>query len=182
MTSVGVRRRGVVAVIGHGTASRRAAAEARAVGRLVVEHGWRLVTGGLGGVMQAASRGAHEAPTYREGDVIGVLPGPDASAANRWVDVAVPTNLGCARNTLVVAMADAVIAIGGGAGTLTEMAMAWQLGKPLVALRLEGWSGELAGRAIDGRDRAPVAAASDAAAAIAEVGRALSPRSRGRGR
>jgi uncharacterized protein (TIGR00725 family) len=169
------RRRPVVAVIGNANPTRAALREARAVGRLIVERGWRLVTGGLGGVMEAASQGAHDATSYREGDVVGVLPGPDAAAANAWVDIVIASNLGYARNTLVVGMADAVVAVGGGAGTLTEMAMAWQLERPLVALELEGWSKELAGRAIDERRRPVVAAAPDAVAAVAELERVLSP-------
>ncbi len=172
------RRRPVVAVIGNATATPHALAQARSVGRLVVERGWRLVTGGLGGVMQAASRGAHEATSYREGDVVGILPGPAASAANDWVDVAIATNLGYARNTLVVGMADVVIAVGGGAGTLTEMAMAWQLDKPLIGVEVDGWSRELAGRAIDGRPRTPVIAARDAEAAVEATARALQERCR----
>jgi len=171
MTSA--RPRPVVAVIGNGKPSRRAATEARVVGRLIVERGWRLVTGGLGGVMRATSQGAHEASSYRDGDVIGILPGPQASQANPWVDIVVPTNLGVARNALVVGMADAVIAVGGGAGTLSEMAMAWQLDKPLVGIRVGGWSGELAGKAIDERARPAVIAAEDAASAVAEVARVL---------
>jgi hypothetical protein len=101
--------------------------------------------------MAAASRGAHRARGYREGDVIGVLPGGDRAAANRWVDVAIPTGLGVARNVLVVQAADAVIAIGGRAGTLSELALAWQLGRPVVALDVPGWSARVAGRAIDDR-------------------------------
>jgi uncharacterized protein (TIGR00725 family) len=109
------------------------------------------VTGGLGGVMEAASRGAHSAKGYREGDVVGILPVSDGAAANELVDIAIPTGMGIARNVLVVATADAVVAVGGGSGTLSEIAVAWQLGKPIVALELEGWSGRLAGEAIDAR-------------------------------
>jgi uncharacterized protein (TIGR00725 family) len=128
----------VVAVIGNSQASAEALRIAEQLGRLVVERGWRLVTGGLGGVMEAAARGAHQARRYREGDVIGILPGSDPALANPWVDIAVPTGMGHARNVLVVATADAVVAIGGGAGTLSEMALAWQLGRPLVGLLVEG--------------------------------------------
>jgi len=128
--------------------------------------------------MEAASRGAHDANAYREGDVLGVLPGSEVAAANRWVDIAIPTNLGYARNTLVVGMADVVVAVGGGAGTLTEMAMAWQLDKPLIGLEVDGWSKELAGRTIDGRSRPPVHAAADAEAAVEVAARILRERRR----
>jgi len=142
-------RRPVVAVIGNSAASAYALEVAEEVGRLVVERGYRLVSGGLGGVMEAASRGAHRAAGYREGDVIGVLPGGAAAAANPYVDIAIPTNMGYARNVLVVSMADAVVAVGGGSGTLSEMAMAWQLGRVLVGLEVDGWSTKLAGGALD---------------------------------
>ena len=79
-----------------------------------------IVCGGLGGVMEAACRGAKEAG----GTTVGILPGADRAAANPFVDVAIPTGLGEARNALVVRAADAVIAIGGGYGTLSEIALA----------------------------------------------------------
>ena len=144
-------RRGVIAVIGNSSPPPEAIAVAEELGRLIVEQGWRLVTGGLGGVMEAASRGAHQASGYREGDVVGILPGGDAASANAYVDIALPTNLGIARNVLVVAMANAVVAVGGGSGTLAELAIAWQLGRTIVGLQVEGWSAKLAGQAIDER-------------------------------
>ena len=164
--NVNAERRPIVAVIGNNRASERVVAIAEELGTLIVEYGWRLVTGGLGGVMEAASRGAHASRSYREGDVIGILPGGEASAANRWVDIAVPTSMGYARNVLVVSMADALVAVGGGAGTLTEMAMAWQLGKLVVGVDVEGWSGRLAGQAIDESRPDCVLSARDAAHAV----------------
>jgi uncharacterized protein (TIGR00725 family) len=153
-------------VIGNNDAAPDALAIAEAIGRGIVERGWRLATGGLGGVMEAASRGARSAAGYREGDVIGVLPSGDRATANRFVDIAIPTNMGYARNLLLVSMADAVVAVGGGAGTLTELAMAWQMDRTVVALELPGWSGELAGRALDPRERPPVLAARTADQAV----------------
>jgi uncharacterized protein (TIGR00725 family) len=89
-----------------------------------------LVTGGLGGVMEAACRGARKAG----GTTIGILPGTDRSAANPHVSVAIATGLGEARNALVVRSADAVIAIGGAYGTLSEIAFALKAGKRVVGL------------------------------------------------
>jgi uncharacterized protein (TIGR00725 family) len=89
-----------------------------------------LVCGGLGGVMEAACRGAKGSG----GLTVGILPGADRAAANPFVDVAIPTGLGEARNALVVRAADAVIAIGGGYGTLSEIALALRAGKPVVGL------------------------------------------------
>ncbi len=167
-------------MIGDGEATSAAERLAAAVGRAIVERGCRLVTGGLGGGMAAASRGAHRARGYREGDVIGVLPGGDRAAANRWVDVAIPTGLGVARNVLVVQAADAVIAIGGRAGTLSELALAWQLGRPVVALDVPGWSARVAGRAIDDRRPDVVLRARDADEAVALAPSGLGARLRGR--
>jgi len=114
-------------VIGPGDQPVEAAAE---VGRLVAERGAVLVCGGLGGTMESACRGAKEGG----GLTVGILPGPDRSAANPFVDVALPTGLGEARNALVVRAADVVIAIGGGYGTLSEIALALKAGKPVVGL------------------------------------------------
>lgn len=166
-------RRKVVGVIGNAAASPAVEAMAEELGRRLVDAGFRVATGGLGGVMQAASKGAHASERYREGDVVGLLPGADASAANRWVDVVVPTNLGYARNVLLVSMADAVVAVGGGAGTLSEIAMAWQLEKPLVALRAPGWSERLAGGTIDERARPPIGDAETPERAVELVQAAL---------
>jgi uncharacterized protein (TIGR00725 family) len=119
-----------VAVIGPGDEPTVAAAE---VGRLLAEQGVTLVCGGLGGAMEAACRGAKEA----DGLTVGILPGSDRSDANPFVDVVLPTGLGEARNALVVGAADVVIAIGGGYGTLSEIALALKAGKRVIGL--ETW-------------------------------------------
>jgi uncharacterized protein (TIGR00725 family) len=116
-----------VAVIGPGDEPTVAAAE---VGRLIAERGAVLVCGGRGGAMEAACRGAKEVG----GLTVGILPGPDRSEANPFVDVVLPTGLGEARNALVVAAADVVIAIGGGYGTLSEIALALKVGKRVIGL------------------------------------------------
>jgi len=147
---------------------------ARDCGRLLVDAGCRVLTGGLGGVMEAASQGAHLSSSYAPGAVLGVLPGHDPADANEFVDIVLATGLDVARNC-VVANSDAVLAIGGGAGTLSEIAMAWQLHRLIVALRVPGWSGELADRRVDGRVRYPgieedrVFGAADAAEAVSLV-------------
>jgi uncharacterized protein (TIGR00725 family) len=103
---------------------------AEEVGRLVAEGGAILVCGGLGGVMEAACRGARSAG----GLTLGILPGRDRREANRYVEVAVATGLGEARNALVVRSADAVVAVGGAYGTLSEIALALKGGTPVVGL------------------------------------------------
>ena len=102
--------------------------------------------------------------------MIGILPGLDATDANPFVDIALPTGLGLARNVLVVASADAVIAIGGRSGTLSEIALAWQLGRPVIAIDGHGgWAAELAGRAVDDRRTDTVRAVSSVAEAVRAV-------------
>ena len=116
-----------VSVIGSGAEHE---ARAELVGRLLAEGGATVVTGGLGEVMAAASRGAKSAG----GTTVGILPGESRAAANEWVDHAVVTGVGHARNLAVVASGDAVIAIGGAWGTLSETAFAGVLGRPVVVL------------------------------------------------
>jgi uncharacterized protein (TIGR00725 family) len=120
----------VVAVIGAGRASAEELAAAEIVGRGLAPAGVRIVCGGLGGVMEAACRGAKSAG----GTTIGILPGDRREDANPWVDVAIPTGMGEARNALVVRTADAVVAIGGEYGTLSEIAFALRAGLPVVGL------------------------------------------------
>jgi uncharacterized protein (TIGR00725 family) len=119
-----------VAVIGPGDASAAELAVAEEVGARLVDLGATVVTGGLGGVMEAASRGAKS----RRGLTIGLLPGLDRSEANGWVDVAIATGLGEIRNALIVRTSDALVAVGGGAGTLSEIGFALKLGRPVVGV------------------------------------------------
>lgn len=120
-----------MAVIGADEGARAVDLEvAEDVGRRLARHRVVIVCGGLGGVMEAACRGAHGAGAT----TIGLLPGLDRAAANPHVTIAIPTGLGEARNALVVRAADAVIAVGGGYGTLSEIALALRAGKPVVGL------------------------------------------------
>lgn len=119
-----------VAVVGPGEASADEEEAAEAVGRGLAQAGAVVVTGGLGGVMAAACRGAAGAG----GLTVGLLPGDDRDAANAWVTVALPTGIGELRNGLVVRTADAVIAVGGAYGTLSEIALALKAGTPVVGL------------------------------------------------
>jgi uncharacterized protein (TIGR00725 family) len=119
-----------VSVIGSSQCSDRGAERAAAVGRRLAERGHDLVCGGLGGVMRHACRGARE----MGGHTIGILPGSDRSAANPHVETAVATGLGGARNVLVVLNGDAVIAVEGAAGTLSELGHALDVGRPVAGL------------------------------------------------
>ncbi len=138
-------RRPVAAVIGSGDAGEETRRLAAQLGRCLVDAGFRVLTGGLGGVMEAASRGARSSSRHRDGDVIGVLPGYRAEAANPHVDIAICTGLGHARNVLCAASGDVVLAVAGNSGTLSEIALAWTLGKPVACVgHAEGWALTLA--------------------------------------
>jgi uncharacterized protein (TIGR00725 family) len=121
-----------ISVIGAGTAEPQLALLAAEVGRRLAERGAVLVCGGLGGVMEAAARGAREVG----GTTLGILPGESRAAANPWIEHAVVTGIGHARNLAVAASGDAVIAIGGEWGTASEIALARKLGRPVVLLGL----------------------------------------------
>src|SRR4051812_17395433 len=119
-----------IAVIGAGRASPEQVDAAEAVGRGLAEAGAVLVCGGLGGVMEAACRGSKAAG----GTTVGLLPGDDRTQANEHVDVALATGLGEARNALIVRAVDALVAVGGEYGTLSEIALALKTGKPVVGI------------------------------------------------
>lgn len=123
-------RRYMIGLIGAASASDSALVMAREVGGRVARAGAVLVCGGLGGVMQAAAQGCCEAG----GDVLGLLPGATAQEANLFVTLAVPTNMGHARNMIIAHTAEVLIAIEGGYGTLSEAAIALKLGKRVLTL------------------------------------------------
>jgi len=120
----------LIAVIGGSICTQGEAAAAETVGRALAEGGAVLICGGRGGVMEAACRGAKSAG----GLTVGILPGPDWSEANPYVDIPIATGIGLARNAIVARAAQAVVAIGGSYGTLSEIAFALQFGVPVVGL------------------------------------------------
>jgi uncharacterized protein (TIGR00725 family) len=123
-------RKIMIGVIGASQPSSDGLRMAEAVGRAIASRGAVLVCGGLGGVMQAAAKGAVEAG----GEVLGILPGPDKRSANPYVTLAVPTNMGHARNVIIAHTADALIAVEGEYGTLSEVAIGLKLGKQVYVL------------------------------------------------
>jgi uncharacterized protein (TIGR00725 family) len=125
-----IRKRIRIAVIGGSRAGRQAVDTAFEVGRLIARAGAVVVCGGLGGVMEAACRGARE----EGGLVVGILPGGSPADANPWVDLPIATGLGYTRNSLVVMNADAIIAVDGEFGTLSEIAYGKIHGKKVVGL------------------------------------------------
>jgi uncharacterized protein (TIGR00725 family) len=130
MTLDEIRARPMVAVIGGATCTSQEADWAEAVGRGLAERGAVVVCGGRGGVMEAACRGAKAGG----GLTIGLLPGTDRSEANPYVDVAIATGLGEARNAIIIRTAQAVVAVGGEYGTLSEIALALKGGLPVAGL------------------------------------------------
>ena len=119
-----------VAVCGASEATQAQLDAAREVGRLLAEAGAVVINGGLGGVSSAASEGAASAG----GIVVGLLPDAHRAGANPYLTVALPTGMGQSRNALIVTAAQSVIAIGGGWGTLSEIALAKRLGRPVITL------------------------------------------------
>jgi uncharacterized protein (TIGR00725 family) len=124
----------IIAVVGNSACSPEEARLSETVGELLAQRGATLICGGLGGVMEAACRGAKS----KGGLTVGILPGQDSSTANPWVDIRVVTGMGEARNVAIVKSAQAVISIGGSYGTLSEIAYALKSGIPVIGLNT--WS------------------------------------------
>ena len=123
------------------------------LGKRLIDEGFRIQTGGLGGIMEAVLKGAKASLNYHEGDTIAILPSFDVNDANEYADIVFPTGLDIFRNVLI-SNSSAVIAIGGGAGTLSEIAIAWQLFKLIIAFdNVDGWSAKLANTKVDDRQR-----------------------------
>jgi uncharacterized protein (TIGR00725 family) len=120
----------LIGVIGSHDCDRETYSRAVTVGRLLAENGWGVICGGLSGVMEAVCKGASDAG----GLTVGVLPGEDPESANPFVQVRIATGMSIARNVIIVRSSSAVIAMSGGAGTLSEIAHCLQLGVPVVGL------------------------------------------------
>jgi uncharacterized protein (TIGR00725 family) len=146
----------IIAIIGDSQVDKGAECDvfAEKLGRLIIDNNWRIMTGGLSGIMESAARGARASSKWSSGSIIGILPGYDPDAANPYIDIPITTGLDHGRN-LLVSQADAVIAIGGGAGTLSEIALAWLYFRLIVAFRGPGWAGQLADKKVDQRNRYP---------------------------
>lgn len=168
----------LIAVVGSARASKPLIDAAYEAGRAIIKAGYSLLCGGLGGVMEAACRGARSESGENSGRIIGILPGTDKSDANPYVDIAIPTGVGYARNMIVACASDALIAVGGGSGTMSEIAMAWQYGKPIVVIEgLPGTAGVLAGKSLDDRRGDRIVGARNAAEAVAVVRQLIDPSS-----
>lgn len=144
-----------IAVFGGREADAELLLQAEALGEGIAKRGWVLLCGGRGGIMEAVSRGCHKAG----GMAVGILPGTDEGDANSWLDLAIPTGIGFARNAVLAQACDAAVAIGGRYGTLSEVAYALEFGKTLISL--DSWN-------IPG-----CIVAADAAAALEELDRII---------
>jgi uncharacterized protein (TIGR00725 family) len=121
----------LIAVIGGRRTEKSLLKQAEEVGRLIAQRGATLVCGGLTGVMEAASKGAKA----EGGLTVGILPQNDSKEANQYIDIPIPTGLGIGRNVIIARAADALIAVGGEYGTLSEIAFALQMGKPVIGIK-----------------------------------------------
>jgi len=148
------RRRCMIGVVGDVQLDAAKKKLATKLGRRLVDANYRIVSGGHGDLPRALAQGARSSPAYRDGDLITILPGFDPSVADGYSDITIATGIDHARN-LIVANSDAVIALGGAAGTLSEIAFAWALKRLVLAYRVDGWSGKLAGTQVDQRVRYP---------------------------
>jgi len=138
-----------IAVIGlDGPLSLEVAKMAETVGVGIARAGCILICGGRGGIMEAAARGAKDAG----GTTVGILPSFDKAEANPYIDIAITTGMGYTRNSLVVGSADAVIALAGSTGTLSEMAMALNFKKPVIAVKGSGGTADAIGEAFPGNE------------------------------
>ena len=122
------------------------------LGKQIATKDRTFVCGGLGGFMEAVCKGVKLSPDTFNGQTVGILPDDTTNNANPFIDTAVATGQGITRNIIIVRTADIIIAAGGGAGTLSEIAFAWQLEKTVLCLtNFEGWAKELAGKNLDER-------------------------------
>lgn len=140
--------KGVVSVIGASSINDQVWDKTVELGRVLAKNGYAVACGGLMGVMQAVCKGVKE----EGGLTIGIIPSKNKQVANEYVDIAIPVPFSQARNIVVVLSGDAVVAVSGKAGTLTEIALAWIYQKPIIALTgVGGWSSEMAGKQVDDR-------------------------------
>lgn len=149
------------------------------VGRAIAKEGATVVCGGLGGVMEAASKGARDAG----GHSVGIIPTSDFDQANRYCEFVVATGIGMSRNFIVAYSGDAMIVVGGGAGTVSEVAAAYRVSKPIVTVKgTGGVADEWAGRYLDARRTRLILGGSSPEDAVKKAMRELSRHGKGTAR
>ena len=152
-----------ISIIGSRELSQRSLDLVESLACELISSGYRTVTGGLGSLQKSVHKGAKASPHSSDCDTIVLLPGFDPEPAIGHADVIIPTGLDAYRNAMV-ANSEAVIAVGGGAGTLSEMAFAWQFNRPVFAVGDEGWAHRLAGMTLDHRREAQIIDCSESSA------------------
>ena len=174
-------RRAQISVVGFDADSCTEVARKAAyrVGMAIAKEGGTVVCGGLGGVMEAASKGARDAG----GHSVGIIPSRTPTRRTRYCEFVVATGLGKSRNFVVAYSGDAMVVVGGGAGTLTEVATAYQVGKPIVAVKGTGGVADAwAGKYVDDRRREMILRGSSPEDAVKKAMRELSRRGKGAGK
>ena len=143
----------IVTIIGgNSNISEHAQNQAFELGKKILDNGWLLCTGGRSGVMESASKGARTSKKWTGTQIIGILPDGEKNAGNEYLDIIIPSGIGLTRNSLVVQTGDVCIAISGGAGTLSEIALAWQFKRPVAVMNeTGGWAEKMSGVKIDHR-------------------------------
>lgn len=124
---------------------------ALSLGDTLMQEGYAICCGGLGGIMEQVCKGAKNSKFHTQNTILGILPNYSKQIGNKYLDLALPIGLDISRNTSLVSVSDAVVALGGGSGTLNEISAAWQLKKLIICLGDYGFSGELANRRLDNR-------------------------------
>lgn len=124
------------------------------LGKQLIDLDTTIVCGGKQGIMEAVCKGAMQSGNYQYGCTVGILPEEDASQSNPYCDILIPSNIGIARNLIIVNTANILVAVAGGSGTLSEIAFAWQRNKPILChTGFGGWSANLAGKQLDERHK-----------------------------
>lgn len=148
-------RKKIISVIGYANINLKLHDEcsllAYNIGKAIIDKGYILANGGLGGIMEAASKGAKASSNYKDFSIIGILPNYNKDIANDYIDIPLPIGFDVGRNISLISISDAVVVIGGGAGTLNEISLAWQMNKLIIALGDFGWGGKLANTSLDDR-------------------------------
>ncbi len=140
--------RGVISIIGGSEIDTQTRENVVQLGKLLAQNNFAIACGGLGGTMEAVCKGAKEA----NGLTIGIIPGENKALANKYVDIVIPVPFSHGRNLIVVLTGDLIVAVGGMAGTLSELSFSWIYGKPIIALtNTKGWATKLANKRIDPR-------------------------------
>jgi hypothetical protein len=139
---------GIISIIGGSEINKKTKEDSILLGRLLAQNNYIVACGGLGGTMEAVCRGAKKA----NGLTIGIIPGENKRMANKYVDIVIPVPFSHGRNMIVVLTGDIIVAIGGKAGTLSEISFSWIYEKPIIALTsTSGWAAKLANKRIDNR-------------------------------